>query len=122
MISISTLWAVVIAAIGLVMTVMNIIDKSITFKERAKKPNEKQDERLAILENDMIYVKGQLKIHDGYFTSDKEQISEIKEQMRKSNRIIIQSLQSIIGHAIDGNDIEQLRESKHEIEEYLLNK
>ena len=39
-------------------------------------------------EIDMVFVKGQLKIHDGYFTSDKEQISEIKEQMRKSNRII----------------------------------
>lgn len=122
MISISTLWAVVIAVIGLVLTTMNIIDKAMTFKDRAKKPNEKQDERLAILENDMIYVKGQLKIHDGYFTSDKEQISEIKEQMRKSNRLIIQSLQCIISHDLDGNNTEELKETKHEIDEYLLNK
>lgn len=122
MISISTLWAVIIAVIGLVLTTMNIIDKAMTFKDRAKKPDEVQNNRIAILENDMIFVKGQLKIHDGYFTSDKEQISEIKEQMRKSNRIIIQSLQCIISHDLDGNNTEQLKETKHEIEEYLLNK
>jgi hypothetical protein len=122
MISISTLWAVVIAAIGLVMTVMNIIDKSMTFKERAKKPDEEQNMRIATLENDVVALKTTMLEHEKYFSADKKQIEEIKEQMQKSNRIIIQSLQSLISHNLNNNNIDELKESKHQIEEYLLNK
>ena len=122
MISISTLWAVVIAAIGLVMTVMNIIDKSMTFKDRAKKPDEEQNTRIATLENDVIALKATLLEHEKFFTADKKQIEEIKEQMQKSNTVILRSLQSLIAHSISGDSIESLKHSKEELDEYLLNK
>lgn len=122
MISISTLWAVVIAVIGLVLTTMNIIDKAMTFKDRAKKPDEEQNMRIETLENDVLAIKTQMTTYDKYFSADREQIEGIRKQMQKSNRIIIQSLQSLISHNLNNNNIDELKESKHQIEEYLLNK
>lgn len=122
MISISTLWAVIIAVIGLVLTTMNIIDKAMTFKDRAKKPDEEQNMRIETLENDVLAIKTQMTTYDKYFSADREQIEGIKEQMKKSNRIIIQSLQSLISHDLNGNNIEELTNAKHEIEAYLLSK
>lgn len=122
MISISTLWAVIIAVIGLVLTTMNIIDKAMTFKDRAKKPDEEQNMRIETLENDVLAIKTQMTTYDKYFSADREQIEGIKEQMKKSNRIIIQSLQSLISHDLNGNNIEELTNAKHEIDAYLLSK
>lgn len=122
MISISTLWAVIIAVIGLVLTTMNIIDKAMTFKDRAKKPDEEQNMRIETLENDVLAIKTQMTTYDKYFSADREQIEGIRKQMQKSNRIIIQSLQSLISHNLNNNNIDELKESKHQIEEYLLNK
>lgn len=120
MISISTLWAVVIAAIGLVMTVMNIIDKSMTFKERAKKPDEEQNMRIKTLEDDVASLHSQLLTHERFFTADKEQIEEIKTQMQKSNTVILRSLQALIAHSISGDSIDSLKHSKEELDDYLL--
>ena len=122
MISISTLWAVVIAAIGLVMTVMNIIDKSMTFKERAKKPEDDQNTRIATLENDVSALKTTMLEHEKYFSADKKQIEEIKEQMQKSNTVILRSLQALILHSISGDSIDSLKHSKEELDDYLLNR
>ena len=122
MISISTLWAVIIAVIGLVLTTMNIIDKAMTFKDRAKKPDEEQNMRIETLENDVLAIKTQMTTYDKYFSADREQIEGIKDQMKKSNRIIIQSLQSLISHDLNGNNIEELTNAKHEIDAYLLSK
>ena len=122
MISISTLWAVVIAAIGLVMTVMNIIDKSMTFKERAQKPEDDQNTRIATLENDVSALKTTMLEHEKYFSADKKQIEEIKIQMQKSNTVILRSLQALILHSISGDSIDSLKHSKEELDDYLLNR
>ena len=122
MISISTLWAVVIAAIGLVMTVMNIIDKSIAFRDRAKKPDEEQNTRISTLENDVSALKSTMLEHEKFFTADKKQIEEIKIQMQKSNTVILRSLQALILHSISGDSIDSLKHSKEELDDYLLNR
>lgn len=119
---ITAISAFVIAAFGLILTVLNIIDKSLKLKKEAQRPDEEQNLRISQLESDVISIKNQLLTHDRYFQTDREQIESLKIAMRESNKIIIQSLQSLIAHSIDGNDIEQLKESKRDIEQYLLSK
>lgn len=122
MISISALWGVVLAVIGAVLTVMNIVDKAQNFSEKAKKPDEEQNARIAALENKVASIESQLTKHDGYFAADNERMEHMEQSIRHSNRIIIQSLQSLIANALDGNNIEQLQNSKKALDDYLLDR
>ena len=73
------------------------------YKE-VKQPNE--DKTKMLLEHDK-----QLKVDD-------ERLSEIEAR----DKLILQSLLVIINHDITGNGIEQLKEARNDIQEYLINK
>ena len=122
MIEISTLTAGIIAAIGLALTLLNIADKIMMFRDKAKKPEEEYQMWRATTDNDIISIKNQLLVHERYFTNDREQMEEIRRQMKKSNIVIIQSLQALITHSLDGNAVDELHHSKKGLDEYLLGK
>ena len=122
MIEISALWAVVIAAVGLVLTILNIIDKGLSFRDRAKKPEEELDNRISTLENDFISLRNQLMADERLFQENKADLDATKKHMNESTRVIIQSLQALTEHALDNNSVDRLRETQKEISEYLLSK
>ena len=122
MIEISALWAVVIAAVGLVLTILNIIDKGLAFRDRAKKPEEELDNRISTLENDFISLRNQLMADERLFQENKADLDATKKHMNESTRVIIQSLQALTEHALDNNSVDRLRETQKEISEYLLSK
>ena len=39
-----------------------------------------------------------------------------------TNKIIVESLQALTAHAIDGNNIEQLKNAEKNLNDYLINK
>ena len=122
MIEISALWAVVIAAVGLVLTILNIIDKGLSFRDRAKKPEEELDNRISTLENDFISLRNQVMADERLFQENKADLDATKRHMNESTRVIIQSLQALTEHALDNNSVDRLRETQKEISEYLLSK
>ena len=44
------------------------------------------------------------------------------KDIEKSNKLILQSLLTIINHDITGNGIEQLKDTREDLQEYLINK
>ena len=44
------------------------------------------------------------------------------EGIDEGNKIILQGLQALMKHALNGNDNKQLEEAERELEKYLINK
>ena len=49
-------------------------------------------------------------------------MSAIEREVKTTNKVIIESLQALTSHAIDGNNVEQLKQSKKSLDDYLLDK
>lgn len=108
-------WLWFVAIVGVVLTVLNIVDKFISLKKSALEPQIKLEARVKELEEKM-------KKHDEYFEKDQKRLDDFEKGYRMSNMIIIKSLQALTEHALDGNNNDQLHECAKEMNEYLLNR
>ena len=57
-------------------------------------------------------------LHDDLLKKDNERLKD----METSNKMILQCLLIIINHDITGNGIEKMKETRDELQEYLINK
>ena len=74
-----------------------------------REPEETQNDRLAKVEEE-------LKRHQDFLASDKKRLDAIEEGNRASMRAQL----ALLSHSIDGNQVEALKESKKELQEYLI--
>jgi hypothetical protein len=57
-------------------------------------------------------------LHESLLKKDNERLKD----METSNKMILQCLLIIINHDITGNGIEKMKETRDELQEYLINK
>ena len=93
---------------NLAWTVGNIIS---TVVSKLKSPNVRQDERITSLEARTTVIEKHL-------DNDNKRLQEIE----KGHRITQQSILALMRHAIDGNNLDQLREAESQMQEYQLQK
>lgn len=63
-------------------------------------------------------LKEKVERHERLLESDNLRLKE----MEQSNKMILQSLLVLINHDITGNGIQQLKDTRDDIQEYLINK
>ena len=63
-------------------------------------------------------LKEKVAKHDALLDKDNERLVDIED----SNRMILQCLLVIMNHEITGNGIDKMKESRDELQEYLINK
>lgn len=130
---ISGFWAVIIAAFGLISTTILIVKNLLDLKDRSNVPEIKQNERIDSLEESQQAMANEIRSivakfdercakYDEYFSKDRERIDSIERNARQANTIIIKSLRSLIKNAIDGNNIDSLKASETELDDYLFNR
>lgn len=98
----------IMTVLNLAWTIGNIISVIVT---KMKSPNVRQDERITSLETRTDQIEKHL-------DNDNKRLQEIE----KGNRITQQSILALMRHAIDGNNIDQLREAESNMQEYLIQK
>ena len=98
----------IMTVLNLAWTIGNIISVIVT---KVKSPNVRQDERITSLETRTDQIEKHL-------DNDNNRLQEIE----KGNRITQQSILALMRHAIDGNNIDQLREAESNMQEYLIQK
>ena len=81
-----------------------------------------QDQRIKALEEKVDEITGRLKEGDKHFDSDSERMDALERSMKETNQVIIESLQALTAHAIDGNNTQELREAKKRLDDYLIKK
>lgn len=63
-------------------------------------------------------LKRKVEEHDRLLNSDNNRLKDIEE----SNRMMLQSLLVIINHNITGNGIEKMKETRDQLQDFLINK
>ena len=116
------LLSIVLAVCGAIITVSGAIAVIVNFVHKAKEPNKIQNERIDKLEEAVETINDRLDRGDRHFISDDERMSSLEHEVKKTNKVIIESLQALTSHAIDGNNVEQLKQSEKTLNNYLINK
>lgn len=105
------LGGIALVIIGAVLTLLNIIDKTIALKAKSEEPEKTQDARITTLEVEMRDVKQ-------YLDNDKRSITEL----RACNNMSMRALFAILSHLVSGNDITRLKSTQSEMQDFLTNR
>ena len=107
------------AAIVTIATAINVINSWIKKRrEKKQKPEDDQNERIKRIEELLVEYNKKFEQYDMFLKNDNRRLSAIEESIKIDRRGFL----ALIKHAIDGNDIESLKASRKELEDYLLNK
>ena len=112
----------VVVVCGAIVTISAAITVIIKVVLKAKEPNKLQDEKIGVLEEKVRSIEERLKLGNKRFETDADRVDTIENSMRKTNKVIIESLQALTSHAIDGNNIQELKDAKKGLDEYLIDK
>lgn len=63
-------------------------------------------------------LKAKIERHDQMLDKDNKRLKEMEE----SNRMIMKSLSVIINHDITGNNIDKMKKTRDELQEYLIDR
>lgn len=105
------LWALMLGAASAIVLLANAAEKIVKAYKAAKAPNVRQDERLAALEDWQKDVDRMLK-------RDKEHLTHVDDANRATQRALL----ALLDHGIDGNNIEQMKHAKEELQEMLISR
>lgn len=112
----------ILAICGAIITISAAITIIVKAVDKAKAPDKLQDQRITDLEESVKKINSRLDQGDRHFDMDTQRVNNLEEAMRKSNKVIIESLQALTAHAIDGNNIDELKSAKRALEQYLIEK
>lgn len=100
-----------LALAGAINTIGAAIEKIAKGVKVAKAPNDEQNDRIAALEEWRREV-------DSKLISDKKHLENLDE----GNRVTQLALLALLDHGIDGNNIDQMRHAKDELQQHLINR
>ena len=101
-------WLLAVASAFVLLS--NATEKIIKAVKAAKAPENAQNTKISELETRLDKVEAKLE-------NDKEQIDDI----RASNHVLTKGMFALLEHGINGNNIQQMKDAKHDVEEYLIN-
>ena len=105
------LWTLLLAAASAIVLLANAVEKIARAVQAAKAPGEEQDKRLEDLEKRMEAVEKRQVTNANHLTA-----------IDDSNRVTQLALLALLDHGIDGNNIDQMRHAKEELQTHLINR
>lgn len=104
------IWAIVLAVASAIVLLSNAVEKIVKAVKAAKAPEQKQNEKISEIEDRLKKVEEKL-------DKDKVQIADAKE----CNHVLTKGMLALLEHGINGNNIDQMREAKNDVNAYLIN-
>ncbi len=105
------IWAVVLAGASAFVLLSNAAEKAVKAYKAAKAPHGEQNKRLEELERWRDEV-------DCKLTRDNDRLFAIDE----SNRVTQRAILALLDHGIDGNNTDQMKHAKEELQNHLINR
>jgi hypothetical protein len=100
------------AAIGTVVALIYKLFKKL------REPEDKQNAEIAELKKEIATLKKTTETFAQYFINDDNRFKALED----SNKITQNALLALLKHAINGNDLQQLKEAETRLENYLVQK
>ena len=105
-----SIWPTVLAVASAIVLLSNAVEKIVKAVKAAKTPEITQNKKISDLEERVKKVEEKLE-------SDKKAIAVIRE----GNHVLTKGMFALLEHGINGNNIDQMKDAKHDVEEYLIN-
>ena len=109
-------WTAAIAIAGAIVSISAAVSVILKFVEKAKQPEEMQNQRIASLEQKNVEFIAILNEHKRYLENDKRRLDNLEFGNEATNEALL----ALLKHAINGNDVESLKEAQHKLEGYLV--
>lgn len=116
------IWNIILAVCGGIVAISAAFAVVLKIIDHFKAPDRKQDARITKLEDDVKRINDRLEDGNRHFETHDMQMKALEASMKRSNRIVIESLKILIEHDIDGNNVDGLKQMNHKIDKYLLEK
>lgn len=104
------MWPTILAVASAIVLLSNAVEKIVKAVKVARAPENAQNQKISDLEDRLRKVEDKLE-------NDKKQIAVIRE----GNHVLTKGMFALLEHGINGNNIEQMKDAKHDVEEYLIN-
>ena len=104
------MWPTILAVASAIVLISNAVEKIVKAVKVAKAPEDAQNQKIADLEERIKKVETKLE-------NDKRQIDVIRE----GNHVLTKGMFALLEHGINGNNIDQMRDAKKDVETYLIN-
>lgn len=105
----SELWTWFLGACMAVATISGAGAALGSWLKKAKQPETEREQRISKLEETVAR-------HDSFFRSDKNRLDEIEN----GNRVTQMALLALLDHGIDGNNLEQMKQAKEDLQRHLV--
>lgn len=116
--SIQEFWAILMGCCSALITIAAAVTIVINAFKKLKEPENVQNQKLKEMDERMKTFEDRLKKHEEYFNNDNKRLLAIEE----GNRVTQKAILALMSHAINGNDIDKLKEAENSLREYLINK
>ena len=116
------LYGFILGVCGLITAVAAAVAIVAKLIQKWRSPNKKQNERLEEHEKRIEKVEARLEEGNRQFEADNKRASELEEDLRATTRMIIEALQALMAHALDGNNTDELSVVKKQIDNFLIKK
>lgn len=102
------IWVTILGICGGITTIISAIEKIVNASRAVNAPNAEQNRRLKELEI-------RCDRYDTFFSSDKQRITDLEQSLS----ILMQGTLALISHAVNGNDVDKLKDTQEHMLEYL---
>ena len=116
--SIQEFWTILMGCCSALITIAAAVSIIISAVKKLKEPENVQNNKIRDIEDKMKHLEDRLKKHEQYFNNDNKRLLAIEE----GNRVTQKALLALMSHAINGNDVDKLKEAENSLREYLINK
>ena len=100
----------ILALAGAVSTIGGAVEKIVKVVRAAKAPELRQDDKISDIEKRLDRVERKLE-------NDKTQIAASRE----CEHVLTKGMLALLEHGINGNNVEQMKAAKADVNEYLIN-
>lgn len=104
-------WFAIVVVIVVGMAIMNVVDKFLSLKNKVKEPENIQNNEIELLKDRVGKLERKV-------DNDGKHLNNIDDSMRVTQRGML----ALLGHGIDGNNTDEMKEARTELQQHLINK
>lgn len=101
---------------GAILTISAVVAILVKVYKWLRTPENTQNEEIRNLQEHQKEQDSRMDKFEEYFKKDKDAIDNIEA----GNKVVQQSILVLMNHAINGNDIDNLKEGRDRLEKYLI--
>ena len=102
-------WSAILVICGGIISISSVIKLIIALVRSLKKPSVDQSERIGKLEK-------RVDRHDELFLNDKRSIEKLEEGTRVTQKALL----ALLDHSIEGNNTQQMKDAKDDLQRFLI--